>query len=148
MPRRASWRKPEGDAAPSRRVKTRGLTPPGSPVLYICRPTFACRLKTCRHCKATHRRPKRRRSIAAYFNQDRRIRFAAQTETMVIERDNAGMAGLNHPYIDTRSQSHFVQSQDKRITPADIEHTAGLTGMEQMQWNDVSQGATSQTFSD
>jgi hypothetical protein len=56
---------------------------------------------------------------------------------LVIEGDNARLPGLHHADGDPRSKSHFIETPDEMRVPVDFQDTPGLSGAQQVEWNDV-----------
>lgn len=69
------------------------------------------------------------------------IFLAAKAESLLIQGDNAGTAGLHHADGNAGAEPHFIQAADEMGIPVDIVNASGFAGPKQMQRNDERHGA-------
>lgn len=67
---------------------------------------------------------------------------------MVVEGNDAGRAGTNHPHFDPLPQAHFLESHDKIVIAIDLVDPTFFTGTQEFKWDKLLQVAASRWVTD
>jgi hypothetical protein len=81
-------------------------------------------------------------------NHDNSVFVGPDTQSMIVEGDNAGRAGTDHLHIDPLSQAHFFESNDEVVFAIDLMDTTLFAGAQKFEGNQLLQVTVSHWVTD
>lgn len=80
---------------------------------------------------------------AVDFDHYHRAVIGSHTETVIVERQDAGRTGLNHLHFDSQSQTDFLQPHDEIVLAVDLLDAADFASPKEFKWDEFLQGGES-----